>query len=182
MKTTEHETRATGNGFHVQRNIWDDISGCAVPRHWMGGWLHYRKLATIGYIPTSDIREQIKDKYPFDYVFDFQLLAQKTGDQRATIMNNWVLFGMTASGDLDTGGIAGSSFQAQIYIGKQRKGVALSDRPIGGENQFGTARFVRWLRTPLWIPPETPILIRVQNQDLTGETNNIQIVLQGVGD
>lgn len=165
-----------------QRNIWDDISGCNPARHWMGGWLHYRKLATIGYIPNSDIRAQIAGKYPHDYALEFSLLAQQTGDQRATLNNNWVLIGMTANGSEDDDGGVGSSFQAQIYIGKQRQGVALSDRPMKGINQFGTARFVRWLRTPLWVPSQTPILVRVQNLDTSVDTNSIQIVLQGVGD
>lgn len=165
-----------------QRNIWDDISGCSPARHWMGGWLHYRKLATIGYIPNSDVRAQISELYPLDYGLDFALAAQKTGDQRVAIMKNWVLIGMTGSGTEDDAGAVGSSFQAQIYVGKQRQGVALSDRPMNGANQFGTAQFVRWLRTPLWIPPETPILVRVQNLDTSVDTNNIQIVLQGVGE
>lgn len=167
----------------MQRNIWDDISGKTHdPIHWMGAYLHYRKLASIAYVPDADIRAQLAGKYPYDYAFDFALNAQQTGDQRATIMANWVLMGMVASGTEDDAGAVGSSFKAQIYIGKQRQGVALSDRPMNGANQFGTGQFVKWLRTPLWIPPETPILIRVQNLDTSADVNNIQIVLQGVGD
>lgn len=164
-----------------QRNIWDDISGKTHdPIHWMGAYLHYRKLASIAYVPDADIRAQLRGKYPLDYAFDFALNAQATGDQRVTIMADWVLMGFVASGTVN--GVANTSFKAQIYIGKQRRGVALSDRPINGANQFGTAQQVRWLRTPLLIPPETPILIRAQNLDTSVNVNNIQIVLQGVGD
>jgi hypothetical protein len=167
-----------------QRNIWDDISGCTHdPIHWMGAWLHYRKAASIAYVPDTDLRAQLKGKYPQDYVFNYALNPQQTGDARCTIMQNWVLMGMVCSATQDGEGAAGSSIQAQIYIGRNRQGVALSDRPIQGENQFGTAGFVRWLRVPLWIPPQTPILVRVQNLDATPSVvNNIEIALQGVGD
>lgn len=147
----------------------------------MGAWLNYRKLATSATLPNSAIRAELDHLLPIDYVLDFPLAAQKTGDQRISVIGNWVLLGFVGSGTKD-GGIVGSSFVAQIYVGKRRQGVALSDRPMNGANQFGTAQAVRWLRTPLWIPTQTPILVRVQNLDTTGTNNNIQIVLQGAGD
>jgi hypothetical protein len=180
-----------------QRNIWDSISGSAVPRHWMGAWLTYRKLASLSQLPNSDLRAQLAGLYPMDYGFDFVLKAQQTGDQRSVIMKNWVLLAMSCKAFL-TGGIVdpppGTTFQAQIYVGKYKQGVALSDRPINGANQFGgqdnaalvspagRGMLLRYLRTPLWIPPNTPILIRVQNLNTSTSTNNVEIVLQGVGE
>ena len=178
-----------------QRNIWDDISGSAVPRHWMGAWLTYRKLASLVQLPNSDLRAQLHGLYPMDYGFTFLCTTQQTADQRTVIMKNWIMLALACSASLDAGGAApGSSFQAQIYVGKYKQGVALSDRPSNGANQFGgkdranltgaggTGMLLRYLRTPLWIPPNTPILIRVQNLDTTGETNQIEIVAQGVGE
>ena len=180
-----------------QRNIWDDISGSAVPRHWMGAWLSYRKLASLVQLPNSDVRAQLAGLYPMDYGFTFVLATQATGDQRTVIMKNWILLAMACSASLDGGaraGAPGNSFQAQIYVGKYKQGVALSDRSINGANQFGgqdtanltgaggTGMLLRYLRTPLWIPPNTPVLIRVQNLNTTVETNQVEIVLQGVGE
>ena len=165
-----------------------------VPRHWMGAWLTYRKLASLQQLPNSDVRAQLAGLYPMDYGFDFVLKTQQTGDQRTVIMKNWVLLALSCKTSLDSDLVnQGSSFQAQIYIGKYKQGVALSDRPINGANQFGGQNFghilnlgngilLRYLRTPLWIPPNTPLLIRVQNLNVTGETNTVEIVLQGVGE
>lgn len=178
-----------------QRNIWDSVSGCTVPRHWMGAWLTYRKLATLQQLPNSDVRAQLAGLYPMDYGFTFLLNAQQTGDQRTTFMKNWVLLALACSATLDAGGVPGNSFQAQIYLGKYKQGVALSDRPINGSDQFGgqdltsvasplaRGMLLRYLRTPLWIPPNTPILIRAQNLSTNAMTQNqIEIVLQGVGE
>lgn len=182
-----------------QRNIWEDIGGCAVPRHWMGAWLNYRKLASLQQLPNSDYRAQLAGLYPMDYGFTFLLNPQESGDQRATIMRNWVLYGMVCNATAESGGDepvpVGSSFQAQIYIGKYKQGTSLSDRPMAGADDFGgqnavsipgspaNGMLVRWFRTPLWIPPQTPILIRVQNLNATPATQNqIEIVLQGCGD
>lgn len=180
-----------------QRNIWDDISGRAVPRHWMGAWLAYRKLASLVQLPNSDTRAQLAGLYPMDYGFTFVLATQATGDQRTVIMKNWILLAMACSANKDgaAGPAApGNSFQAQIYVGKYKQGVALSDRPINGANQFGgrdtanltgaggTGMLLRYLRTPLWIPPNTPLLIRVQNLSTNPENNQVEIVLQGVGE
>jgi hypothetical protein len=169
-----------------QRNIWDDVSGKSIPRHWMGAWLNYRKLASLEQLPNSDYRAQFAGLYPMDYGFTFSLATQQTGDQRTTIMKNWILYGAVCSASLDSRDFnAGNSFKAQIYIGKYKQGVAFSDRPMRGDDQFGGftgGMFVRWFKTPLWIPPNTPLLIRAQNLNTTGETNQVEIVLQGCGE
>jgi len=181
-----------------QRNIWDEVSGSTLPRHWMGAWLTYRKLASLQQVPNSDVRAQLHGLAPMDYGFTFVLAAQQTGDQRTVIMKNWILLAMACSASRDgaAGPAApGTSFQAQIYVGKYKQGVSLSDRPMNGTNQFGgkdlanltgsggTGMLLRYLRTPLWIPPNTPLLIRVQNLDTSTDQNNqAEIVLQGVGE
>jgi hypothetical protein len=179
-----------------QRNIWDEISGSAVPRHWMGAWLTYRKLASLQQLPNSDVRAQLGGLYPMDYGFTFLLSAQQTGDQRTVIMKNWIVLALSCKATRDSfNAVPGTSFQAQIYVGKYQQGVALSDRPINGANQFGghdhsgaaspvrNGMLLRYLRTPLWIPPQTPLLIRVQNLDTTQDTQNqVEICLQGVGE
>lgn len=181
----------------LQRNIWDDISGSAVPRHWMGAWLTYRKLASLMQVPNSDVRAQLRGLYPMDYGFTFLIPTQATGDQRTVIMKNWILLGMACSATRDQDGgpeEPGNSFVAQIYVGKYKQGVALSDRPINGQNQFGgqdlagevtpaaKGMLLRYLRHPLWIPPQTPLLIRVQNLSTNATANQVEIVLQGVGE
>jgi hypothetical protein len=180
-----------------QRNIWDELSGRAVPRHWMGAWLTYRKLASLSQLPNSDVRAQLSGLYPMDYVFTFSLKPQQTDDQRSVIMKNWILVAMSCSANkdgVDSPHAPGTSFQAQIYVGKYKQGVALSDRPINGANQFGgkdlanltgaggTGMLLRYLKTPLWIPPNTPVLIRVQNLSTNAENNQVEICLQGVGE
>jgi hypothetical protein len=180
-----------------QRNIWDEVSGKAVPRHWMGAWLTYRKLSSIRQLPNSDTRAQLAGLYPMDYGFTFVIATQATADQRTVIMKNWILLGLSCSANKD--GLAGpaapgNSFQAQIYVGKYKQGVALTDRPSNGANQFGgkdlanltgaggTGMLLRYLKTPLWIPPHTPLLIRVQNLSTNAEANQVEVVLQGVGE
>jgi hypothetical protein len=181
----------------AQRNIWDEISGSAVPRHWMGAWLNYRKLASLQQLPNSDVRAQLGGLFPMSYAYTFSIATQATADQRSVIMKNWILLGMACSANKD--GLAGpaapgNSFQAQIYVGKYKQGVALSDRPINGADQFGgkdlanltgaggTGMLRRYLRTPLWIPPNTPLLIRVQNLSTNAENNQVEILLDGVGE
>jgi hypothetical protein len=163
----------------------------------MGAWLTYRKLASLQQLPNSDLRGQLHGLYPMDYGFTFILATQATADQRTVIMKNWILLGLSCSASKD--GVAGpaapgNSFQAQIYIGKYKQGVALSDRPSNGADQFGgkdlanltgaggTGMLLRYLRTPLWIPPNTPLLIRAQNLNTQPENNQVEIVLQGVGE
>jgi hypothetical protein len=180
-----------------QRNIWDEVSGSAVPRHWMGAWLTYRKLSSIRQLPNSDYRAQLGGLFPMDYGFTFVITTQATADQRSVIMKNWILLALSCSANKDgaAGPAApGNSFQAQIYVGKYKQGVALTDRPSNGANQFGgkdlanltgaggTGMLLRYLRTPLWIPPNTPLLIRVQNLSTNPEANQVEIVLQGVGE
>lgn len=163
----------------------------------MGAWLTYRKLASLVQLPNSDTRTQLAGLYPMDYGFTFVLATQATGDQRTVIMKNWILLAMACNANKDAAAgpaAPGNSFQAQIYVGKYKQGVALSDRPINGSNQFGgqdtanltgaggTGMLLRYLRTPLWIPPNTPLLIRVQNLNTTVENNQVEIVLQGVGE
>jgi hypothetical protein len=179
----------------AQRNIWDSVSGVTVPRHWMGAWLTYRKLASLQQLPNSDVRKQLEGLYPMDYAYTFVLNAQQTGDQRSVFMKNCILLALACKATLDaTNAVPGTSFQAQIYVGKYKQGVALSDRPANGANQFGghnhaliagpvrNGMLLRYLKTPLWIPPNTPILIRVQNLDTSGSPNQMEICLQGCGE
>jgi len=178
-----------------QRNIWDEVSGISLPRHWMGAWLSYRKLASLQQLPNSDYRAQLAGLYPLEYAFFYSLTkTNATGDQRVTVMQDWFLLGATIFATQDgASALPGSSVKAQIYVGRYQQGVALTDRPTVGSDQFGgidrsavltatkDGMLARYLRVPLWIPPNTPVLIRVQNQDTSNNTNSIEITLQGCG-
>lgn len=161
----------------------------------MGAWLSYRKLSSLQQLPNSDYRAQLAGLYPLDYAFHFSLTSTNTtGDSRVTIIRDWFLTGAVISASLDPDDTApGTSVRAQLYIGRYKQGAPLSDRPMVGTDEFGgqdTANLVsvteagmlaRFLKVPLWIPPNTPLLLRAQNKDTSGSTNEIEVTLQGCG-
>lgn len=179
----------------TQRNIFDEISGVSLPRHWMGAWLSYRKLASVSQLPNSDYRAQLAGLYPQDYAFTFSLsTASATADQRVTIQRDWFLLGLTGFSSVNASSPADAAhaWKLQIYIGRYRQGVPLSDRPtiaidqLGGQGASVTGSpiqgmLARFLRVPLWIPPNTPILIRAQLVPGSGSPATTEVTLQGCG-
>ena len=54
--------------------------------------------------------------------------------------------------------------------------------PVNFANSLGSASRPFILRKPYKFTCRSPVLIRVQNQDVSGATNNIQVVAFGYGE
>jgi len=153
-------------------------------RHALGLWLTYRKLATAGYVPGEVSRSFMKFKVPAWYVVNFALTARLNSEDRIVTSTDFWLVALLGSSSLAPG------FRMQLYDtavrlrmpdGSVKKGQRLGD-PLNFANELGSAQQPFFLRKPYKFTCRTPVLVRVQNQDVSGATNNIQVVAFGYGE
>jgi hypothetical protein len=154
-------------------SIWnrERVPGIA-GRHALGVWLTYRKVASAGYVPGPVSRASLANKLHLDYVFNFALTARLNAEDRIVTSTDFYLVTLIGSSSLPAG------FRVQLYDSFARQ--RLSD-PVNFPNYLGDARHPHILRKPYRFCGNQPILVRVQNLDTSGATNNIQIVLGGFG-
>jgi hypothetical protein len=162
-------------------SVWDmqRADGLA-PRHALGVWLTYRNLATAAYVPGERSRLPLRYKTRFDYAVNFSLAARLNAEDRIVTPTDFYLLTLVGSSvDAATGLPLAAGFRLQLYdsLSKQRLGD-----PLNFSNYLGSARRPHILRAPYRFCSQTPILIRVQNSDVSNSTNNIQVVLGGVGE
>jgi hypothetical protein len=155
-------------------SIWDrervpGITG----RHAPGLWLTYRKLATAGYVPGALSRAPLKFKLAAWYVVNFSLTARLNAEDRVNTPPGFWLTMLLGSSSLAPG------FRVQLY--DSNKNQRLGD-PLNFANELGTAQRPWIFRKPYYFETRSPLLIRVQNQDTSGGTNNIQVVAMGYGE
>ena len=155
-------------------SIWDRerVPG-TTGRHALGLWLTYRKTASPGYLPGARSRAPLKFKVPAWYVVNFALLARLNAEDRVTTPPGFWLTQLVGSSSLAAG------FRLQMY--DSEKNQRLGD-PINFPNELGSAARPFILRKPHFFSTRSPLLIRVQNQDTSGATNNIQVVAMGYGE
>lgn len=155
-------------------SVWnrDRVPG-TTGRHALGLWLTYRKLASAGYVPGELSREPLKYKYPQWYPLNFALAARLNAEDRITTAPGFWLVCLIGSSTLAPG------FRFQIY--DSEKNQRLGD-PLNFANGLGSAARPFILRKPHFFSTRSPLLVRVQNQDVSGATNNIQIVAMGYGE
>jgi hypothetical protein len=109
------------------------------------------------------------------------LPARQTTQLRVNFQREFHLFAVTAS-STQAGG-----FRAQLYDMKKKytqdskPGVRLAGRGVIAANYFGTGRDPFFLREPHpFDEPNAQCLIIVQNQDTSGNSNEIQVSLFGM--
>ena len=154
-------------------SVWDKhrASGYA-PRHALGVWLTYRKLSSAAYVPGERSRINLRFKTHLEYVVNFTLAARLNAEDRIVTADDFYLLTLVGSSSLPAG------FRVQLYDSgaKQRLGD-----PLNFGNYLGSAQQPHILRRPYRFCAKTPVLIRVQNQDVSGANNQIQVVLGGFG-
>lgn len=155
-------------------SIWNQerVPG-GLNRHALGVWLTYRKTATAGYVPGRMSRAPLAGKVIQWYPVNFSLAARLNAEDRITTQPGFWLVYLIGSSSLAPG------FRVQLY--DSEKNQRLGD-PLNFANELGTAQHPFILRKPHYCKTRSPILVRVQNQDVSGATNNIQVVAVGYGD
>lgn len=166
-------------------SVWNRERVPGIPgRFALGLWLTYRKLATAGYVPGDVSRSFLQFKPIQWYVLNFSLAARLNAEDRFVTMTDFWLTHLVGSSSLAPG------FRLQLYDtaarvrlpdGTWKRGQRLGD-PANFGNQLGSAQQPYILRKPYRFTCKTPVLARVQNQDVSGATNNIQIVAVGYGE
>jgi hypothetical protein len=162
-------------------SAWDQERAAGLaPRHALGVWLTYRKLATAAYVPGERSRLPLRHKTRFDYAVNFSLTARLNAEDRIVTADDFYLLTLVGSSvDSVTGLPIAAGFRVQLYDTSRKQ--RLGD-PLNFANYLGNGRQPHILRKPYRFAKNTPILIRVQNSDVSGSTNNIQVVLGGVGE
>ena len=166
-------------------SVWnrERVPGIA-GRHALGLWLTYRKLASAGYVPGEVSRAFLKFLPIKWYVLNFALTARLNSEDRFVTTSDFWLTSLVGSSSLAPG------FRLQMYDtaarvrlpdGSWKKGQRLGD-PLNFANGLGSAQRPFLLRKPYRFTCQTPVLLRVQNQDVSGATNNIQVVAFGYGE
>lgn len=155
-------------------SIWDrDRVPGITGRHALGVWLTYRKVASAGYVPGARARAPLKFKVPGWDVVNFALAARLNAEDRITTPPGFWLTHLIGSSSLAAG------FRLQMY--DSEKNQRLGD-PLNFANGLGSAARPFILRKPHYFSTRSPLLVRVQNQDTSGATNNIQVVVVGFGE
>lgn len=155
-------------------SIWDrDRVPGVTGRHALGLWLTYRKLASAGYVPGPESRKPLKFKVAAWYPVTFALAARLNAERRIVTSTDFWITAILGSSSLAPG------FRFQMYdsANNQRLGDVLNFA-----NGAGSAQRPFILRKPYRLTCRTPLLVRVQNQDVTVATNNIQVVVMGYGE
>ncbi len=162
-------------------SVWDSQRAAGLaPRHALGVWLTYRKLATAAYVPGEQSRLALRYKTRLDYVLNFSLAARLNSEDRIVTADDFYLLTLVGTSvDSVTGLPLAAGFRVQLYDtgSKQRLGD-----PLNFANYLGSAQRPHIFRKPYRFCKNTPILVRVQNSDVSASTNNIQVVLGGVGE
>jgi hypothetical protein len=155
-------------------SVWTRERVPGIPgRHALGLWLTYRKVATAGYVPGVASRSFLRYKVPAWYVVNFALTARLNSEDRIVTSTDFWLTELIGSSSLAPG------FRLQMYDSASNK--RLGD-PVNFANSLGSASRPFILRKPYKFTCRSPVLIRVQNQDVSGATNNIQVVAFGYGE
>lgn len=142
-------------------------------RHALGLWLSYRNVTSGAYVPGELARAPLKYKIPLWYPVNFALAARLNAEDRITTPPGFWLVYLIGSSSLAPG------FRLQMY--DSEKNQRLGD-PLNFANGLGNAQHPFILRKPHYFKTRSPLLVRVQNQDVSGATNNIQVVAVGFGE
>lgn len=142
-------------------------------RHALGLWLTYRGVASAAYVPGEVSRSFLKYKYPQWYTLNFSLAARLNAEDRITTSaESWLTY-LVGNSSLPAG------FRVQLYDSATNQ--RLGD-PLNFQNAMGTAQHPFIYRKPYCFTCRSPILVRVQNQDTSVATNNIQVVAISFGE
>jgi hypothetical protein len=144
------------------------------PKFSIVAWRSARTIASSALFPPPDVLARYRGKTPNWKSFDFVIAARDTQEQRRVMSNAFVLLAFMGSSSLAPG------FKLQLYDATRKQ--PLSDRGLNFPNFSGSAARPYFLKDPYPFRENTQLAVRVQNLDVSGANNLIEIVLYGVID
>lgn len=156
------------------------------PRHALGLWVAYAKLASRAYVPTRRDRVKLAGKRPFDIVFggaqdDVSLPSQQSIQLRYTVQSDFIATAIAVSATVSSQALPGARIAVFDLSTMKGKGKKLST--TGGVNSVnfgGDGRHQRFLRKPYTFRAGHTIIVKITN--LRAATNKVQVVISGVWD
>jgi len=167
-------------------NIWDIFRTNIPPRHALGVWLSTRRLWTRAFIPDRKDRVQLRGLRPFwvafgDVTGPASIPASQFVEKRYVCQSDFIWYASMIN--TTVGGTAsnpGVRVQIRDLSTSPGRGKKLSLTGVNDSNFAGSAQNPRYLRKPYRFHKGHTIVVRIQN--LQTQTNNVQLVLEGVQD
>ena len=166
-------------------NIWNQDRFPARPRHPLGLWVNYAKLASRGHVPGRRARAQMAGKQPFDIVFggqqdDLALGANQSIELRYTLQADFIAHSIMVSSTQGSASNPGCRIGVKDMSTMPNRGKKLANSLVNNVNFGGTGSKPRFLRHPYKFINGRTIVVKITN--LQAVTNNIQVVISGVFD
>lgn len=134
-------------------------------------------------MPVRASLSSLIGKMPFWVdLFNENLPAQQSDENRFTMTENFWWVASMASVTLVSGAaIVHPAFAAQLFEISTDGQTAETNqqKPVNGENFFGTAKEPFYLTKPLFLPVGTQVLCRVQSLQAPTNVSSFQIVMMG---
>lgn len=167
-------------------NIWHQASTSFTrPRHALGLWISYAKLASKGRVPSRRDRVQLRHKRPFDIVFggpqdDISLAANQSIELRYTLQSDFIAYSIQVSATTSSAASPGCRVGIKDLTTMPKKGKKFSNSVVNNVNFGGSGSKPRFLRKPYRFHAGRTIVVKIAN--MRNVTNNIQVVISGVWD
>lgn len=173
-------------------NIWDQFKTNIPPRHPLGLWLSRRKLWSRAFVPARKDRVQLRGRRPYSVVFGgntavgnvpgpVTIPASQYVELRYVCQSDFIwcatMINTTVGGTAANPGVRVQLRDISTSPGRGKKfaGIGVNDSNFGG-----SAQDTRFLRKPYRFHAGHTILVKILN--LQTQSNNVQLVLEGVLD
>lgn len=166
-------------------NIWHQSRFSGRPRHALGLWIAYAKLASRGHVPHRRDRAQMAGKRPFDIVFggpqdDLTLAANQSIELRYTLQSDFIATSIKVSATQSSAASPGCRVGIKELCTMPGKGRKFSNSVVNNVNFGGSGSRPRFLRKLYRFHAGRTIVVKITNMRAT--SNNIQVVISGVWD
>jgi hypothetical protein len=169
-------------------NIWDQYKSKIPPRHQLGVWLSRRKLWSRGFLPSRKDRVQLRGKPTFFVTFGgvtgpVTIPANQFVELRYIVQNDFIwyasMINTSVGGSSSNPGVRVQLTEVSTQPGR---GKRFGPRMLGtnDSNFAGSAQDTHYLRKPYRFYAGRTIIAKIQN--LQNQSNNVQLVLEGVID
>ncbi len=159
------------------------------PRHALGLWLNYAKLASKAYLPTRRDRLAMVGCMPFDVVLggqqdEISLGANQTIELRFSVQSDFIAHSIMVSASSSSQASPGCRIALRDFSIMPGKGKNLSNAKVvalvNNVNFGGSGSKPRFLRKPYCFKAGRIIVATITN--MRGAANKIQVVISGVFD
>jgi len=146
--------------------------GAPPPRHKLGFWLTYRKLATVAYAPNRWERAKVRDGFPYLSVVNWNLVAQDTQEYEFVLPGRFALEGLLADSFLAN---LSQNFQFELYSTQDKR--PMTAMPVHSNLGCGTGSKPFFFRRIKIIEAGETVLTRITN--LASSNNQGQMAIFG---